>query len=133
MLIAVIATGMTSCGGGISGSVMGSRQSCSSNLDGGRCQGGFKKLSGTISEDMSTARTGFSQVTAEVWASVEEGAVKVYLVDPDGIETSQIARPGKPVEISGGPEAYYDSFRVYFEALDGEALGIEYIVDYTYP
>ena len=124
---------ISACADGIHGSVMGSRQKCSSNIDGGHCEGSFKKLSGIYSEDMSMTRSGFYQVQAEVWASVEEGAIRVYLVDPEGNESGAIARPGEPITISGAIEANYESFRVYFEALDGEAKGIEYIVDYTYP
>ena len=124
---------ITSCEKGISGSVLGSRLSCSSNIDGGRCQGGFRKLSGTISEDMSMTRTGFHQVLAEVTASVSEGGLRVYLVDPEGVETSKLAQPGKQITIAGAAEAYFDSFRVYFEAVDGEATGIEFVVDFTYP
>ncbi len=62
IFLVVILTSITACEGGISGSVIGSLQKCSSNIDGGHCEGGFKKLSGTISEDMSMTRTGFHKV-----------------------------------------------------------------------
>ena len=132
-IFAFLITCLSSCEGGISGSVMGSRQKCSSDIAGGHCEGSFKKLSGTISEDMSMTRTGFQTVKAEVWASVEEGALRVYLVDPEGVKTSQVVYPGQPATLVGEAEAYYDSFRVYFEALDGDAQGVEYVIDYTYP
>lgn len=123
----------SACGDGIHGSVMGSRLKCSSNLNGGHCEGSFKKLSGTYSEDMSMTRSGFFQVQVEVWASVEEGEIRVFMVDPEGNETSAIARDGQPIKIQGDVEANYESFRVYFEALDDEVWGVSYIVDYTYP
>jgi len=124
---------ISACGEGIQGSVMGSRQQCSSNLNGGHCEGSFKKLSGTYSEDMSMTRSGFYQVEVEVIASVEEGELRVFLVDPEGNETSSIAMPGQTIEIHGNVEANYESFRVYFEALTEEVKGIAYTVDYTYP
>ncbi len=133
VLITFVFSILSACGDGIHGSVMGSRQSCSSNIEGGHCEGGFRKLSGKISEDMSMTRSGFFQVHVRVWASVEEGAMRVYLIDPEGNETDEIAKPGKPVTVSGDVEANYESFRVYFQALDDEAKGVEYIVDYTYP
>ncbi len=133
VLSAFLLLNNSACGDGTHGSVMGSRQKCSSNLNGGHCEGGFKKLTGTYSEDMSMTRSGFYQVHVEVWASVEEGEVRVYLVDPDGVETGKIARPGYPIEIQGNVDANYESFRVYFEALDDDVRGVTYIVDYTYP
>ncbi len=82
---------------------------------------------------MSMTRSGFYQVRVDVWVTVEEGALRVYLIDPEGIETGEIIRPGQATTISGDVEANYESFRVYFQALDEEAKGIEYVVDYTYP
>lgn len=78
-------------------------------------------------------RSGFFQVHVQVWAAVEEGTMRVYLVDPEGNETSKIAKPGQPVTVSGDVEANYESFRVYFQALDEEVKGVEYLVDYSYP
>ncbi len=124
---------ITACGDGIHGSVMGSRQKCSSNLNGGRCEGSFKKLSGTYSEDMSMTRSGFFQVEVKVSASVEEGEIRVFLVDSQGNETSSIATLGQPIEIQGNVEANYESFRVYFEALTDDVKDVAYTVDYVYP
>lgn len=124
---------LPACGDAIHGSVMGSRLKCTATLNGGRCEGSIRKLKGTISEDMSLARPNFHQVQVEVWASVENGSLRIFLVDPDGVETSQIIRAGSSGSISGIAEGYYDSFRVYFEALEGEVQGIQFLVDYAYP
>ena len=130
ILIAVL----VGCEGGTSGSVMGSRSSCSSGIRGGSCKGSYRKLTGTYSEDVETTRTGFQSVVADVTVSVDEGAVRVYLKAPDGTETSAEARPGSPAAISGPADASsYDGFRVYFEALDGTAQGVSYTIEFTYP
>ena len=72
-------------------------------------------------------------VMAEVTASVEEGPIRVYLVAPDGTQTSAEVRPGSPAAISGPARGHTDEFRVYFEALEGSASGISFEISYTYP
>jgi len=79
------------------------------------------------------SRSAIHSVNAEVTASVEDGPVRVYLVAPDGTETSAEARPGSPVTISGPARGHIDEFRVYFEALEGTASGVSFTVSYTYP
>ena len=122
------------CSGGTSGSVSGKRMSCSGDsLEGGSCKGRFKKLSGTYSADVEVSRSAIHSVNAEVTASVEDGPVRVYLVAPDGTETTAEARPGSPVTVSGPARGHTDEFRVYFEALEGRASGVSFTVSYTYP
>jgi hypothetical protein len=122
------------CDEGTSGSVTGQRISCSGNsLKGGTCKGRFKKLSGTFSEDIEVSRSAIHSVNAEVTASVEEGPVRVYLIAPDETETSAEARPGSPATVSGIARGHIDSFRVYFEALEGTASGVSFEISYTYP
>ena len=72
-------------------------------------------------------------VKAEVTASVEDGPVRVYLVAPDGTETSAEVKPGSPATISGPAKGHVDEFRIYFEALEGTASGVNFTVSYTYP
>jgi len=132
LLILLVVLSVVGCEGGISGSVSGSNQSCTADIQGGACHGGFKKLSGTISEDMPMTRA-MSTVQVNVTASVEEGAVRVYLIAPDDNQTSAVAKPNAPVSISGFAEGYSDSFRVYFEAVDESAKGIKYDLNFTYP
>lgn len=134
LMASVLVSGALGCEGGTSGSVSGHRISCSGNsLGGGTCQGSFKKLSGTFSEDVEVSRSAIHAVNAEVTASVEEGAVRVYLVAPDGTQTGAEMRPGSPVAISGPARGHTDEFRVYFEALEGSASGVSFEVSYSYP
>jgi hypothetical protein len=131
ILLVITALG---CSGCTSGSVTGERLSCSGNsLGGGTCKGSFKKLSGTATADIDVSRSAIYSVNAEVTASVEEGSVRVYLVAPDGTQTGAEMRPGSPVAISGPARGHTDSFRVYFEALEGSASGISFEISYTYP
>jgi hypothetical protein len=119
---------------GKSGSASGKRLSCSGNsLSGGKCKGRIKKMSGTITADIEVSRSAIHSVDAEVTANVEEGPVRVYLVAPDGAETSAEARPGSPATISGPARGHIDEFWVYFEALDDTASGVSFEVSYTYP
>jgi len=134
LMAVVLVICVLGCSGGTSGSVSGKRMSCSGNSrEGGSCQGGFKKLSGTYSADIEVSRSAIHSVNAEVTASVEDGPVRVYLVAPDGTETSAEVRPGSPATISGPAKGQIDEFRVYFEALEGTASGVSFTVSYTYP
>jgi hypothetical protein len=83
--------------------------------------------------DIEVSRSAIHSVDAEVTANVEEGPVRVYLVAPDGAETSAEARPGSPATISGPARGHIDEFWVYFEALDDTASGVSFEVSYTYP
>jgi hypothetical protein len=132
LVLALLLVASTACEGGTSGSVMGSRSSCSSRMAGGSCKGSYRRLSGTYSLDVETARTP-SEVLVTVSASVETGPVRVYLRAEDGTETSSEARPGAPVTISGLAGRTADGFRVYFEAIEGQASGVSYTVEYEYP
>ena len=122
------------CSQGTSGSVVGKRLSCSGDsLQGGTCKGRFKKLTGTATANIEVSRSSINSVNAEVTASVEEGPVRVYLVAPDGTQTSAEARPGSPAILSGPARGHIDEFWVYFEAMEGTAGGITFEVSYSYP
>ena len=133
LAVLVLVVSISACGDGTSGSVMGRHQSCSSGMGGGSCEGSYKKLSGTYSADIEMARAGFHSVKAEVSANVDSGPIRVYLVAPDGAEASATVMPGSPGTVSGEAEVFHDNFRVYFEALEGEARGVKYSVTYEYP
>ena len=134
-LIAVtLVVSVLGCSEGKSGSVVGRRLSCSGNsLKGGNCKGRFKKLSGTSTANIEVSRSAINSVNAEVTASVEEGPIRIYLVAPDGSETSDEASPGSPATVSGPARGHIDEFWIYFEALDGTASGISFEASYTYP
>jgi hypothetical protein len=134
LMAVALAVSLLGCSEGTSGSVLGQRMRCSGgSLNGGSCTGRFKKLSGTYSADIEVTRSAIHSVMAEVTVSVEEGPIRVYLVAPDGTETSAEVRPGSPATISGPARGNIDEFRVYFEALEGTASGVDFTVSYTYP
>ena len=134
LLAAALVFSVIGCDEGKSGSASGKRLSCSGNsLKGGTCKGRFKKLTGTSTADIEVSRSAIHSVNAEVVASVEEGSIRVYLVAPNGTETSAEARPGSPANVSGPARGHIDEFWVYFEALEGTASGISFDVSYDYP
>jgi hypothetical protein len=90
-------------------------------------------MSGTVTADIEVSRSAIDSVNAEVTASVEEGPVRVYLVAPDGSETSAEARLGSPAIISGSARGHIDEFWIYFEAPGSTASGVSFEVSYTYP
>lgn len=132
-LAVLAAAALSCCPEGIAGSTASSRQVCSTNAEGGSCEGGFGRLSGGYWIDVETDAGGADSVFVEVDVSVDEGPIRVYVEAPDGGKTSTEARPGQPATLSGQAEVSFDEFQVYFEALEGEAEGISYSLTYTYP
>ncbi len=131
VLLVLVTLIISACEGGTSGSVSGSSQSCSTDNNGGICQGHFKKLSGTFSEDIPITRS-VDEIHVAVDTSVDSGTVRVYLVAPDGTKTEAIVKPNEPASVSGIAEESFDTFRVYFEAMDGQAEGVTYKLSFTY-
>jgi hypothetical protein len=130
-LLALLVLG-TACEGGTSGSVSGSRQRCSSSGKAGQCSGSFTKLSGTYSLDVENERV-VSQAEVEVQAAVESGALRVYVKTPDD-ETQSVEVPaGGSATLRGLAKGEWDGFRVYFEAVEGEAEGVTYEIMYQAP
>ncbi len=93
-------------------------------------------MSGTISVELAASNSG-GDAEVSVQASVENGSVRVYLVNSNNAQTEAIMKPGEPVNFSGLGEAVYSSdgsyIKLYFEASDASAEGISYIADITYP
>jgi hypothetical protein len=122
---------IAACEGGTSGSVTRSRRRCSANSSGGRCTGSYGTLRGTYSEDVESTRIFLNTpVHVEVTASAEEGRVKVYVRSPEDKITSVEASPGKPASLEGIAKGQGEEFRVYFEAVDGEASGVSFEIVY---
>ena len=123
---------------GTSGSTVGTHKSCRANNNGAQCEGSFKKISGTVMEEM-TVVGGRGDVEVAVRASVETGTVRVYVVNANNARTEALMKPGEPADFSALGEVEYDSMdegyyvKVYFEASDAPATGIAYSVDITYP
>lgn len=120
------------CEGGTSGSVSGSRQRCSSGSRAGECSGSFNKLSGTYSLDVENESV-VSSAEVEVSAAVESGALRVYLKTPDGETTGVDVPAGGSATLRGTAKGEWDGFRVYFEAVEGEAEGVTYEISYQVP
>jgi len=120
------------CEGGTSGSATGSRQRCSSSFRKGQCSGSFKKLSGTYSVDVENDSV-VSKAEVEVQASVETGALKVYVKTPEDEINSVDIPAGGSATLSGMAKGEWDGFRVYFEAAEGGAEGVTYEISYEVP
>jgi len=131
VLLVVLVLG-TACEGGTSGSVSGSRQRCSSKFKAGECSGSFNKLSGTYGLDVENDSV-VSSAEVEVQASVETGALRVYLKTPDDETTSVDIPVGGSATLRGTAKGEWEGFRVYFEAVEGTAEGVTYEVTYQVP
>jgi hypothetical protein len=132
LALAVTLVLCAACEGGTRGSVSGSRQRCSSSFRKGQCSGSFKKLSGTYSLDVENDSV-VSKVEVEVQASVQVGALKVYVKTPDDEIVSVDVPAGGSASLSGLAKGEWDGFRVYFEAVEGEAEGVTYEIAYQVP
>ncbi|RLD04290.1 MAG: hypothetical protein DRI56_11450 [Chloroflexota bacterium] len=138
VLVVTLMLLVTGCGGegGTSGSMRGDTASSTITTKGGQATGSFTKLTGTyyLSFDAYLA----DAVQVDVQLSIESGPVRVFLVAPNGSETSITVNPGETGNLSGVAETSYSSFddayifRVYLEALEGETLGGQYTVNFTY-
>jgi hypothetical protein len=133
LMIAILVASAVGCEGGTHGSAWGSRISCSHKVAGGSCKGGYKKISGTVSADVEAVRD-VSSAQVEVEVSVESGPLRVYVLTPGETENSVTVGSGGAAKLSGTAKTTgFKKFRVYFEAVEGEASGITYTISYTLP
>jgi hypothetical protein len=133
LVMAVMVASVVGCEGGTHGSAWGSRISCSHKVGGGSCKGSYKKISGTVSADVEGVRD-LSSAQVEVDFSVEGGPLRVYIVTPDETEKSVTVETDGSARLSGVAKSTgFKKFRVYFEAVEDEASGIEYSISYTLP
>jgi hypothetical protein len=132
LALAAILVLCTACEGGTHGSATGSRQRCSTKFREGQCSGSFKTLSGTYSVDVENDSV-VSKAEVEIQASVESGALRVYIKTPDD-ETQSVDVPaGGSATLSGLAKGIGNGFYVYFEAVEGQAQGVEYEISYQVP
>ena len=116
------------------GSTVGSHRACRSTVGSGQCEGSWKKLSGTVTENIENDRiSSFDTIPVEITVSVESGTVRVSCKDPDGETWSAQASSGSPATLSAGCEGDFDELDVTFEALGGDATGISYRIGYEVP
>jgi hypothetical protein len=128
MVLSVVLIAVSACEGG---SVSGSSQRCSHQRDSGSCTGSFKKLSGTYGLDVENDRIfNNTQVRVQVQVSVESGPLKVWVKSPDDETTSVEIRPGQSATLRGVAVGVADRFVVRFQALEEQAQGISYELDY---
>jgi hypothetical protein len=132
ILFALLATLVLATACGTSGSVSGSRQSCSSRGSEGECSGSFKKLSGTYSLDIENEHV-VSEAEIQVKASVQTGPLKVYVRTPDDEINSVDVPVGGAATLLGTAKGEFDGFKVYFEAVEGQAEGVKYQIRYFVP
>jgi hypothetical protein len=127
-VLAVLVVLSTGCGGG---TAIATRQSCSGTFASGTCQGSIGRLSGVHAIGVEGDPDGFAdaaQVRAEI--TVERGRLNVSVESPDGDVESVEVSPGSAAVLEGEVEITFEEFDISFEALDGEASGIAYTVEY---
>ena len=122
---------LTSCAGGTSGSVLGSKESCFINAGSGICEGTFSTLKGTYGKDIEDeAIFSGDAIDVEVQASVESGPVRISVESPSGEVTFIEISSGNSGSLIGVASGEFDGFEVVFEALEGEATGVTYQITY---
>ncbi|MEA1976431.1 MAG: hypothetical protein U9N80_00870 [Chloroflexota bacterium] len=129
--ILLLAALLTSCAGGTSGSVLGSRESCFINAGSGSCEGTFSTLKGTYGKDIEdNAIFSGDAIDVEVQASVESGPVRISVESPGGEITFIEILSGNSGTLIGVSSGEFDGFEVVFEALEGEATDVTYQITY---
>ncbi|MDF1499016.1 MAG: hypothetical protein P1P76_00880 [Anaerolineales bacterium] len=122
---------LSACGGSTSGSIVGARERCRINGGVGFCEGRFRTLNGTYHKDVEDDLIfGGDSVEVTVEASVEKGTLRISIESPGGDLTSIDITPETPGTLIGVAEGEFDGFEVVFQAIDGEATGVEYRIDY---
>lgn len=134
VLTLLLSLALTACSGeGISGSASGSRQSIRSGPNGGTAEGSFKKVKGTFGASFETSAGSDDYVIVDLTASVDTGGLRIFLKDPEGGISETTLEPGQSGSLTGQAALNFeDEFRVYFEALDEEAGGIEYSLTFQH-
>lgn len=131
LLTLVMVLALVACEGGTSGSVVGSSSSCRQGGGSGTCQGRYRTLRGTYGEDIEDESiSSFDEVQVKVDVSVEAGSVRVSIETPDGERPSALAEPGQPATLVALASGEMDGLEVRFEAVDGEATGVSYTIQY---
>jgi hypothetical protein len=130
-ILTVMLTCLAACAGGTSGSIVGGRENCRINGGVGFCEGRFNRLNGTYGKDIEDDFIfGGDEVAVTVEAAVESGTVRISVESPSSEVTSIEVSPGSPGTLIGIAEGEFDGFEVTFEAVGGEATGVEYRIDY---
>lgn len=134
ILLILLSLNLMACTGeGVSGAAIGSSERSYHNPQGGNAEGSYKKIKGTYPAAYEISIVNNDVIFVEITAAVETGALHVYLKGPDGAITEMTLAAGESGTISGAAEvSMNEEFRIYYEAVDGEAEGITYTMFYTY-
>ena len=134
LLLMLLAVSVGACTGeGISGSAHGSSQRYHVSDEEGSAEGSYDKIKGTYLAEFEISIFNDDVVTVNISASVEVGRLRVYLKDTDDSIVDVYIEPGQSGTLTGQAAVHFDeTFRIYFEAVDGEAEGISYTMDFDY-
>jgi DNA-directed RNA polymerase alpha subunit len=121
-----------------SGSTMGGHKRCSSQQrlgeGSGTCEGGWKTLSGiTTLEIENDDIWSTDQIPVNMQITVESGSLQVSCKQPGDERLKVQVRPGETAVLAGVCEADSEEFDITFEALDGEATGVAFAIEYEVP
>ena len=133
-LLIVLSLSLIACTGeGVSGAAIGHSGRSSHNPQGGKAEGSYNKIKGTYPASYEISIVNNDVIFVEITAAVETGALNVYLKGPDGEVTEMTLAAGESGTLSGAAEvSMNEEFRIYYEAVNGEAEGITYTMSYTY-
>ncbi len=126
--------GLCACTGeGISGSASGGSLDYYVSDTGGQATGSFNTVRGTYGAEYEASIYNDDFVILTLTASVETGRLRVYIKDSDDTIQEVVLQPGESGSIEGRAEVWADeTFKVYFEALDGEARQVRYSMEFRY-
>jgi hypothetical protein len=135
LIFIIIGLGLVACtGDGISGSASGSSLNYHYSDEGGNAEGGYNKITGTYPAEFEVSIFNDDYISVDnLTVSVETGRLRVYLKESDGTISEVYIEPGQTGSLNGLAEVWADeTFRIYFDAIDGEALGIIYSMNFSY-
>lgn len=116
---------------GSSGGTSGRSQNCTTGRGTGTCNGEISRLTGTVSlefEDDSMRSSDVIDLAGEF--AVAQGRVEIAFSTPAGTRSTAEAAPDQPAGVSGSAGASFEGFYVTLTALDAEASGISYVLEY---
>ena len=133
LLMIIIFWHVSCTGEGTSGSASGSGLQYHVSDAGGTAEGSFNKIKGTYPADFEVSIYNDDFVIVDLTASVEAGRLRVFIKDADDKVSEFTLEPGETGSLSGRAEVHFDeTFRIYFDALDGEAQNITYTMSFRY-
>jgi hypothetical protein len=131
VVLIVIILSILACGGGTSGSVVGSTRTCEKSGLTGACEGHINKLSGTYGLEVKNDRLRSDDtIDVEIEVFIGEGNLNVSIVSPEGNISSVQVLPNRPKKLVGQVAGDDAMFEITLEAVEGDVQSILWTVSY---